>query len=170
MLPRKISGPACLLLGGSDKYANVTPGIERDIGGEARAAAGFLDDRGWIIRLVEVHPPEADAGGNTGAPEALRPAELRGRNVGRRCGGILVHGDARQIEKVFEPARHVVGCRIHASRPGSGRGIGTPALIPGPDEKARALAGSGAQRRIPQPQGLGDSVGKELRVGFAGSG
>ena len=81
-----------------------------------------------------------------------------------------MHGDAGQIEKVFEPTRHVVRGRVHASRPGSGRRIGTPALIPGADEKASALAGSRAQRRIPQPKGFGDSVGKELRVGFAGSG
>ena len=61
---------------GSDKYANVAPGIERDVGGEAGAAAGFLNDHGWIIRLIEVHPPEADAVGNSGAPEALSPAEF----------------------------------------------------------------------------------------------
>ena len=167
-LAEKIS--SCMsALGGSDKYANVAPGIERDIGGEASAAAGFLNDHGWIIRLVEVHPPEADAVGNTRVPEALRPAEIRGWDVRRSCGRIMVHGDAGQIEKVFEPTRHVVGCRIHTSRPGSGRRIGTPTLIPGPDEKASALAGSGAQRRIPQPKGFGDSVRKELRVGFAGS-
>ncbi len=69
-----------------------------------------------------------------------------------------------------EKAGALVGGRIHTSRPGSGRRIGAPALSPGPDEQASALAGSGAQRRIPQPEGLGDSVGKELRVGFAGSG
>ncbi len=39
-----------------------------------------------------------------------------------------------------------------------------------PDEKPSALAGSGAQCRIPQPKGFRDSVGKELRIGFAGSG
>ncbi len=103
------------VLGGSDKYANVALGIERDIGGVAGAAAGFLNDRGWIIRLAEVHPTQADAVGNTGAAQALRPAEFRGRNVRRGCGRILVHGDAGQIEKVFEPTRHVVGGRIHAS-------------------------------------------------------
>ncbi len=144
--------------------------IERDIGGVASATAGFLNDHGWIIGLVDVHPPEADAVGNTGAPEALSPAEFRGWDVRCRCGGILVHGDAGQIEKVFEPTRHVVRGRIHTSRPGGGRRIGTLTLIPGPDEKASALAGSRAQRRIPQPKGFGDSVGKELRVGFAGSG
>src|ERR1700722_18026013 len=158
------------LLGGSDKYADVACGIESDIGGEASATAGFFDDRGWIVRLVEVHPSKADTGGNTGAADALSPAEIRRRNVGRRCSWILMHGDARQIEKVFKPARHVVGCRIHASRPARGYGIGTPALIPGPNEKASALAGGGAQGRIPEPKGLGDSVGKELRIGFAGSG
>ena len=63
-------------LSGCDKYANVASGVERDIGGVARAAARLLDDRGRIIRLVEVHPPQADAVGNPGMPQALRPAEF----------------------------------------------------------------------------------------------
>src|ERR1700690_4625724 len=60
-------------LSSCDKYANVASGIERDIGGIPRAAARLLDDRGRIIRLVQVHPTQADAVGNTGVPQALSP-------------------------------------------------------------------------------------------------
>jgi len=41
---------------GCDKYAGVAPGTERDVGGEAGAAPGFLNDRGWIVRRIEVYP------------------------------------------------------------------------------------------------------------------
>ena len=68
--------PLMPALSGCDKYANVASGVERDIRGVARAAARLLNDRGWIIRLVEVHPTQADAVGNTGMPQSLRPAEL----------------------------------------------------------------------------------------------
>jgi hypothetical protein len=147
---------------GSDKYANVARGTERDICVVASAAAGFLNDHGWIIRLVDVHPPQADAVGNTGAPEALGPAEFRGWDVRCRCSGILVHGDARQIEKIFEPTRHVVRCRIHASGSFSSRRIAAHTLILRPDKEASALAGSRAQRRIPQPKGISDSFRKRV--------
>jgi hypothetical protein len=68
--------PCMSALSGCDKYANVAPAIERYIGGVARAAAGFLNDHARVIRLVDVHPSQADAVGDTGEPEALRPAEL----------------------------------------------------------------------------------------------
>ena len=53
---------------GSDKYADVARRIEGDIGVVAGAAAGLLDDHGWIIGLVEVHPTQADGAGNTARP------------------------------------------------------------------------------------------------------
>ncbi len=81
-----------------------------------------------------------------------------------------MHGDAGQIEKVLEPTRHIVGCRIHSSRAGSGRRIATRALIPKTGEQASALRGSGVHRRIPEAEGFGDALGKELGVRFAGSG
>ena len=61
---------------GSDKYAGVMAGTKRDVGGEAGAAAGFFNDCGWIIGFVEMHPAQADAVGNPGAPHALRPPEF----------------------------------------------------------------------------------------------
>ena len=156
-------------LGGSDKDANVACGIERDIGGVASAPPPVFSTimAGSSGGLRCTHPRPMPLG--TPAPaDALRPAEFRGRDVGRGCGRILVHGDSGQTEKVLEPTRHVVRCRVHTTRPGSGRRIGTPALIPGADEEASTLAGSGAQRRIPQPKRFCDSVGEELRVGLAG--
>ena len=56
---------------GSDEYASVSAGTKRDVSSEAGATAGFFNDRGWIIRLIEVHPTETDAVGNPGAPVHL---------------------------------------------------------------------------------------------------
>src|SRR5271156_4715220 len=54
-------------ISGSKKYANSTPRDQRDIGVLAGPAAGLLHDRGWILGLVDAYPPQADAGGSTGA-------------------------------------------------------------------------------------------------------
>ena len=89
------------VLGGSNKNSDVMGRIERDIGGVASAPARLLNDHGWVIRLINMHPPEADAVGNTGSADALRPAEFRSRDVRSRCGRVLVHGDSGQTEKIF---------------------------------------------------------------------
>ncbi len=157
-------------ISGSKKYANSTLRDERDIGVVASPAAGLLHDRGWILGLVDAYPSQADAGGSTRAGEALGPAKLRNLNVRRGGGWILVHWDARQTEKVFEPTRHIVRGRIHTSR-GCGRSrVSASALIPGSDEEASTLAGGRGHRRIPQAKRFRDALGKELRVGLAGGG
>ena len=116
-----------------------------------------------------MHPPEADAVGNTGAADALRPAEFRGRDVGRGCGRIL---GARGLRADREGISANASCRSLSSTyhpTGGGRRMGTPALIPDADEEASTLAGSGAQRRIPQPKRFCDSVGEEVGGRAAGS-
>ncbi len=57
--------------GGREKNAGLAAGVERDIGGEAGAAAGLFNHCGRRGRVAEMNPGKADAGRVAGMAQAI---------------------------------------------------------------------------------------------------
>ena len=83
-------------------------GDEGDVGAEACAAAGLLEDCGGGGWVAELDPSEADAGGVAGVVEAFDGFELIGLEVNVEGSGGL-GGGAGDVEQILEKLEHVGG-------------------------------------------------------------